>query len=67
VDADIDWDANPVMRTLGGIAGSVKHTEYGHGLRVVAWLKPKIIESKNTGHVAFVALPPARVTGYSDA
>jgi len=34
---------------------------------VIAWLKPKIIESKNTGHVAFIVLPPTRVTGYSDA
>ena len=34
---------------------------------VVAWLKPKIIDSKNTGHVAFVVLPPVRVSGYSDA
>jgi hypothetical protein len=34
---------------------------------VIAWLKPKIIDSKNTGHVAFIVLPPVRVTGYSDA
>jgi hypothetical protein len=139
-DADIDWDANSVMRVLGNIARTVKHTEYSHSQRVhvqkgvyvfdcslmaqwvlkraspvaeqtvsrglgwrplaadfqrrianvapgterggwrrvgrvedvepgdvIAWLKPKIIESKNTGHVAFIALPPTRVTGYSDA
>jgi hypothetical protein len=34
---------------------------------VIAWIKPKIIQSKNTGHVAFAVLPPTRVTGYSDA
>lgn len=140
LDRDIDWQANPVMRTLGNIARTVKHTEYSHGQRVdvqrgvyvfdcslmaewvlkraapvaertlssglgwrplaadfqrriarvgpseerggwrriarvedaapgdvIAWLKPKIIDSKNTGHVAFVVLPPTRVTGYSDA
>jgi hypothetical protein len=139
-DRDIDWQANAVMRTLGNIARTVKHTEYAHSQRVnieqglyvfdcslmaqwvlkratpvaaqamsrglswrplaadfqrriasvpanierrgwrrvervqdalpgdvIAWLKPKIIDSKNTGHVAFVVLPPVRVTGYSDA
>ncbi len=34
---------------------------------VIAWVKPKIIQSRYTGHVAFIALPPVRVTGYSDA
>ena len=34
---------------------------------VVAWIKPKLIDSPNTGHVAFVALPPLPVSGYSDA
>ncbi len=140
VDRDIDWQANAVMRVLGGIAQTVKYTEYSHGLAVdvrrgiyvfdcssmaqwvlkratpvaentlsrglswrplaadfqrriaraqpgnerggwrrvarvedaqpgdvIAWLKPKIIDSKNTGHVAFVVLPPLRVAGYSDA
>lgn len=140
LDRDIDWQANPVMRTLGNIARTVTHTEYSHGQRVdvrrgiyvfdcslmaewvlkraapvaastltrglgwrplaadfqrriagvgsseerggwrriarvedaapgdvIAWLKPKIIDSKNTGHVAFVVLPPTRVNGYSDA
>jgi hypothetical protein len=139
-DRDIDWQANAVMKVLGGIARTVKHTEYSHGLQVdvrrgiyvfdcslmaqwvlkratpvaenslsrglswrplaadfqrriasvqpgkerggwgrvesvedarpgdvIAWLKPKIIDSKNTGHVAFVVLPPMRVPGYSDA
>jgi hypothetical protein len=139
-DRDIDWQANSVMSALGGIARTVRHTEYSHGQRVdvqqglyvfdcssmarwvlkraapmaerslsrglsrrplaadfqrriasvlpgeerggwrrvervedaqagdvVAWLKPKIIDSKNTGHVAFVVLPPRRASGYSDA
>ncbi|HKY34309.1 MAG TPA: hypothetical protein VJN18_00085 [Polyangiaceae bacterium] len=44
--------------------GRVEDAEPGD---VVAWLKPKIIESPNTGHVAFIVLPPTRVTGYSDA
>jgi hypothetical protein len=34
---------------------------------VVAWLKPPIIESKNTGHVAFVVQPPLPVPGYEHA
>jgi len=34
---------------------------------VIAWIKPKIIDSPNTGHVAFVLLPPVRVTGYENA
>lgn len=140
VDEDIDWEANPVMQTLHGIALGVKHTEYSHNQRVnvarglyvfdcsslgqwvlgraapvaaattrrglpgrplaadfqrriarvpageerggwrrvgriedaapgdvVAWIKPAIIQSQNTGHVAFVVLPPLRVAGYVDA
>jgi hypothetical protein len=139
-DASIDWQATPVMRTLGGIRQSLKFSEYSHSQRVdekhgiyifdcsslahwalkratpvaassiaaglagrplaadyqrriarvkagaerggwqrvgkvqdarpgdvVAWLKPKIIQSANTGHVAFVALPPERAPGYADA
>jgi len=34
---------------------------------VVAWIKPKVIQSPNTGHVGFVVLPPARVPGYDNA
>lgn len=140
LDEDIDWQANAVMKTLGSIARTVKHSEYSHSLQVnvrqgvyrfdcslmaqwvlkraaptaaktvsaglgwrplaadfqrriasvasskerggwrrvvrvqdaapgdvIAWVKPTIIESKNTGHVAFVVLPPTPVTGYSDA
>lgn len=140
LDADIDWDANAVMRVLGKIAQTMNHSRYSaitrvseqqgsyefdcsgmtqwvlkkaapiaaraaawklkrrplaadfyrriasvpvgearHGWRrvqsitdaqpgdVIAWLKPKIIRSPYTGHVAFIALPPVKVTGYSDA
>lgn len=34
---------------------------------VVAWIKPSIIQSPNTGHVVFVVLPPVRVEGYENA
>lgn len=34
---------------------------------VVAWIKPKVIQSPNTGHVAFVVLPPQRAVEYQNA
>lgn len=34
---------------------------------VVAWIKPAVIRSPNTGHVAFIVLPPVAVPGYSNA
>ncbi len=34
---------------------------------VVAWVKPDIIQSRNTGHVAFILLPPVAVPGYDNA
>jgi hypothetical protein len=34
---------------------------------VVAWLKPVEIDSPNTGHVAFVLMPPVLVPGYENA
>jgi hypothetical protein len=34
---------------------------------VLAWLKPTIIDSPNTGHVAFIVLPPQRLPGYDNA
>jgi len=34
---------------------------------VVAWLKPSVLDSPNTGHVAFVVLPPQRVAEYDNA
>lgn len=34
---------------------------------VIAWIKPKVIRSPNTGHVLFVALPPKLAPGYDNA
>jgi hypothetical protein len=34
---------------------------------VIAWIKPAIVQSANTGHVAFVVLKPARVPGRDQA
>jgi hypothetical protein len=34
---------------------------------VVAWLKPVEVQSPNTGHVAFVVLPPVLAPGYDNA
>jgi len=34
---------------------------------VVAWLKPEVIQSTNTGHVAFAVHRPVAVAGYSNA
>lgn len=34
---------------------------------VIAWIKPKVIQSPNTGHVGFVVLPPVRVPEYENA
>jgi hypothetical protein len=34
---------------------------------VVAWVKPAEIDSPNTGHVAFVLLPPVLAPGYENA
>jgi hypothetical protein len=34
---------------------------------VVAWLKPDVVQSSNTGHVAFLVLPPRPVTGIANA
>lgn len=34
---------------------------------VVAWIKPAEIESPNTGHVAFIVLPPVLAPGYDNA
>jgi hypothetical protein len=139
-DGDIDWDAGPVLRTLGKMNKSLTWSEYSSGLSVdekrgvykfdcsgmvywvlrkaapraawwsayglehrplardfhrriariakgaekggwrritkveelvagdvVAWIKPAVIRSPNTGHVAFVLLPPQRAPGYSNA
>lgn len=34
---------------------------------VIAWIKPEVIRSPNTGHVGFVVLPPVLVPGYENA
>jgi hypothetical protein len=34
---------------------------------VIAWLKPAVIQSANTGHVAFIVLPPEPVPRYDNA
>lgn len=34
---------------------------------VVAWIKPAIVRSANTGHTGFVVLPPLRVPEYENA
>ena len=34
---------------------------------VLAWIKPAIIDSANTGHVSFIVLPPQRLPGYDNA
>jgi hypothetical protein len=34
---------------------------------LVAWIKPVEVESPNTGHVAFVVLPPVLAPGYDNA
>ena len=34
---------------------------------VLAWIKPAIIDSPNTGHVAFIVLSPQRLPGYENA
>jgi len=34
---------------------------------VIAWIRPAVIRSPNTGHVAFIALPPVPVPGYDNA
>jgi hypothetical protein len=44
--------------------GRVREAEPGD---VIAWLKPSEIESPNTGHVAFLVLPPVLAPGYDNA
>jgi hypothetical protein len=138
-DRDVDWQLNPIMKTLGRMAETLNESVYTHGFQVderrgvysfdcsgmaswvlrkatpraarsvarglvgrplagdfqrriasvppgqtrggwsrvarvdeaapgdvVAWLKPSILESANTGHVAFVVLPPERVAEYDN-
>jgi len=138
-DRDIDWQLNPVMKTLGRMAETLTDSVYSHGFHVderrgiyafdcsgmaewvlrraspraarntprlagrplardferriagapvdqardgwrrvarvedaapgdvVAWLKPSELDSQNTGHVAFIVLPPRRLARYDNA
>lgn len=56
----------PVDRERGGWrrVGKIRELRPGD---VVAWIKPPEIESPNTGHVAFVVLPPVLAPGYDNA
>lgn len=56
----------PVERVRGGWQRVARVPELRPG-DVVAWLKPVEIESPNTGHVAFVLLPPVLAPGYDNA
>lgn len=56
----------PLDRERGGWRRLARVDELLPG-DVVAWLKPTEIESPNTGHVAFVVLPPVLAPGYEDA
>ena len=67
--------ARDIYRRIASIpAGSPRHgwrrVERVDALEpgdVIAWIKPKVIQSPNTGHVGFVVLPPLRVPGYDNA
>ncbi|HEY3497731.1 MAG TPA: hypothetical protein VGK73_23700, partial [Polyangiaceae bacterium] len=56
----------PLDRERGGWRRLARVDELRPG-DVVAWLKPVEIESPNTGHVAFVLLPPVLAPGYENA
>jgi hypothetical protein len=56
----------PVDRPRGGWRRIARVSELGPG-DVIAWLKPAEIDSANTGHTAFVVLPPLRAPGYENA
>lgn len=56
----------PVDRARGGWRRVARVSELRPG-DVIAWLKPREIDSPNTGHAAFVVLPPTRVAGYENA
>jgi hypothetical protein len=56
----------PVDRERGGWRRIARVDELRPG-DVVAWIKPEVIDSPNTGHVAFVLLPPVLAPGYENA
>lgn len=79
--AALAWklDHRPLARDIQRRIASIPTESRRHGWQriarvdalmpgdVIAWIKPKIIQSPNTGHVGFVVLPPARVPGYDNA
>lgn len=56
----------PADRERGGWRRIAKIADLAPG-DVVAWIKPAEIESPNTGHVAFIVLPPVLAPGYDNA
>ncbi len=56
----------PLDRARGGWRRVARVADLAPG-DVVAWLKPVEIESPNTGHVAFVLVPPVLAPGYDNA
>jgi hypothetical protein len=56
----------PTDRERGGWQRVRRVAELAPG-DVVAWIKPDEIDSPNTGHVAFVLLPPVLAPGYDNA
>jgi hypothetical protein len=56
----------PVDRDRGGWRRITRIVDLEPG-DVVAWVKPVEIDSANTGHVAFVLLPPVLAPGYENA
>lgn len=56
----------PVDRARAGWRRVARVNELRPG-DVIAWIKPAEIDSPNTGHTAFVVLPPVRVEGYENA
>jgi hypothetical protein len=56
----------PLDRDRGGWRRVARVDELAPG-DVVAWVKPVELDSPNTGHVAFVLLPPVLAPGYENA
>jgi hypothetical protein len=56
----------PLDRERGGWRRIARIADLAPG-DVVAWVKPIEIDSPNTGHVAFVLLPPVLAPGYENA
>jgi hypothetical protein len=56
----------PVDRELGGWRQVVRLEDAAPG-DVIAWIKPAVVPSHNTGHVAVIVLDPVRLPGHDDA